>query len=58
MSNFEKFDEEFSSKEKFYSSLTGKKNSDKKYEDVFKVWNKFEMKTMRDYRDYYVRVII
>ena len=25
MSNFEKFDEEFSSKEKFYSSLTGKK---------------------------------
>ena len=31
MSNFEKFEEELPSKEKFYSSLTGKKVSVKKY---------------------------
>ena len=30
MSDFEKFKEELPSKEQFYSSLTGKKNSDKK----------------------------
>ena len=34
MSDFEKFNEELSSKEKFYSSLTGKKNSDKEH-DMF-----------------------
>ena len=38
MSDFEKFIEQSSSKEKFYSLLTGKKkNSDKKYEHVLKV---------------------
>ena len=34
MSDFEKFHEELSSKEMFYSSLTGKKNSDKEH-DMF-----------------------
>ena len=33
MSNFGKFER--------YSSLRGKKISDKEYERVFKVWNKF-----------------
>ena len=49
MSNFEKFTEQLLRKEMFYSSLTGKKNSDKEYEHVFKVSNKSEMKTMKDY---------
>ena len=48
MNNFEKFKEELPSKEKFYSLLTGKKVSDK-------VWNKFEMKTMKDYHDLYLQ---
>ena len=48
MSDFRKFKEELPSKEKFYSSLTVK-NSDKKYEPVLNVWNKFKMKTMKDY---------
>ena len=48
MSDFEKFKEELPSKEKFYSSLTGEKISNKEYEHVLKVWNKFEMKTMKD----------
>ena len=34
MGSFEKFKERLSSKEYFYSSLTGKKVSDKEYEHV------------------------
>ena len=49
ISDFEKFKEQLPSKEKFYSSLTGKKNSGKEYKHVLDVWNKFEMKTMKDY---------
>ena len=41
MTDFEKFKEQLLSKEKFYSSLIGKKISDKEYEHVFKVRNKF-----------------
>ena len=51
MNDFEKFKEDLPSKDKFYSSLAGKKISDKEYECVLKVWNKFEMKTMKDYYD-------
>ena len=36
MSNFEKFKEGLQSKEKFYSLLAGKKNSDKEHEHVLK----------------------
>ena len=55
MSDFEKFMEEtLPRKEMFYSSLTGKK-SDKEYEHVLKVWNKFEMKTIKGYPDLYLR---
>ena len=55
MSDFEKFEEEWPSKEKFYSSLTDKKNNDKEYEHVLNVWNKFEMKIMKDYRGLYLK---
>ena len=44
MSDFEKFKEELPSKEKFYSSLTGKKVSWKEYDHVLKVRNNFGMK--------------
>ena len=37
MSDLEKFKEQLPSKEKFYSSLTGKKNSEKNHEHVLKV---------------------
>ena len=47
MTDFEKFKEQLPSKEKFYSSLTGKIISDKKYEHVLKVWSKLEIKTMK-----------
>ena len=55
MSNFEKFKEQLPSKENFYSLLTGKEISDKEYEHVLKVWNKFEMKTTKDYHDLYLK---
>ena len=55
VSNFEKFKEQLPSKERFYSSLTGKKSSDKEYAHVFKVWNKFEIKTMKDYHGLYLK---
>ena len=55
MNDFEKFKKELLSKEKFYSSLTGKKISNKEYDNVLKVWNKFEMKTVKDYHDLYLK---
>ena len=42
------FKEELPYKEKFYSSLTDKKNSDKAYGHVLQVWNTFEMKARKD----------
>ena len=39
----------------FYSSLTNRRISDKEFDYVFTVWNKFEMKTMKDYHDAYLK---
>ena len=47
MSDFEKFKEQLPSEEKFYGSLAGKKISDKDYEHVLKVWNKFEINSIK-----------
>ena len=55
MSDFEKFKEQLLSKEKFFSSLTGKKISDKEHKDFLSVWNKFEMKMIKDYHDLYLK---
>ena len=51
ISNFYKFKEQLPSKEKFYSSLTGKQIRDKEYQYALIVWNKFEMKTIENYHD-------
>ena len=53
MSGFEKYKEKSSDKSEFYSSLNGKVISDKEYQHVLKVWNKFEMKIMKDYQNLY-----
>ena len=55
MSGFEKFKEQLPSKEKFYSSLVNKTISGREYEPVLNVWNKLEMKTMKDYHDFYLK---
>ena len=44
-----------SSKEKFYSSLTDRKISDKGYDHVLNIWKRFEMKRMKDYHDLYLK---
>ena len=54
MSDFEKFNKQLTSKEKFYSFLTGKKNSVEEYKYSLKVWNKFEVKTMKCYHILYL----
>ena len=54
MSNFEKFNGEFSWKEKFDSLLTGKTVSCHEDDHIIKIWNKFEMKTIKDYHDLYL----
>ena len=52
---FWKLIKELPCKEKFYSSLTDTKVSDKEYEPVLNVWNKFKMKTMKYYHDLYLK---
>ena len=47
--------EAFPSKEQFYSSLTSKTISDKEYQHVLNVSNKFETKTMKDYHDLHLK---
>ena len=55
MSSFKKFKEEWPSKEHFYSCLTSKQISDKEYEHVLKAWNRFEMKTIKDHQNLYLK---
>ena len=55
MSDAERFKEELPSKKKYYSSLTIKKISDKRYDHALKFWNEFEMKTMKNYHDLYLK---
>ena len=45
----------YQTKKKFYSSLTGKKISEKEYEHVLKVEYVLKMKTMKDYHDLYLK---
>ena len=42
MTDLGKFKEKLPSKQKFNSSLTGKKINDKDYKDVLKIWNTFQ----------------
>ena len=51
MSNFETVKEEFLTKEKFCSSLGGKKSSNKEYEHVLNVWKTFKIKTVKGYHN-------
>ena len=55
MSDSQKFKEKLPSKEKLYISLTGKKIGSKEHEPALKVWNKFLMKTVKDYHDLYLK---
>ena len=55
MSDFEKFKEELPSNKSFDSSFTDRKINDKEYHTFLKVWNKFEIKTMKDNHNLYFK---
>ena len=55
MGDFKTLKEELPSKEKFYSSLTGKKISCKEYDHVLNVWNNFEMNAMQYYHNLHLK---
>ena len=45
-------------KKNFYSSLSGKKISDKDFENAVRVWNKFEIKAIKDYHDLHLKCAV
>ena len=55
INDLEKSKEKLPSKEIFYSSLTDRNITDKEYEYIRNVWSKFEMKTMKEYYDLYLK---
>ena len=50
-----KFKQKLSSKDKFYNSFMGKITSAKKYDFVLKAWDRYEIKTMKDHHDLYLK---
>ncbi|CAB4034102.1 RNA-directed DNA polymerase from mobile element jockey [Paramuricea clavata] len=57
MDNFRKFSEpSLPPRKGFYSSLTDEDITDEDYEHAKKVWKSFNMKTVRDYHDLYLKV--
>ena len=55
INNFEMFKERLRSREKNYSLLTSKRTSDEIYEHFFKIWDIFQIKTMKSYHDLYLK---
>ena len=55
MSDFEHLNKELTIKKKFYNSLTNRKIIDTENDHILKVWNKFEIKTMKDYHHSYLK---
>ena len=55
MCSCKKLKEQLPNKERFYNSLADKKNSDKDHELNVKVWDKSEMKTLKDYHNFYLK---
>ena len=52
---FDKFIETLLSKNELYSSLSGTGISSKEYQNDLKVLKKFEMKTRKNYHDFYLK---
>ena len=55
MDDFNKFEKELPSIEKFYSKLTCDDISDSDYNHAKNVWKKFKCITMGDYNDLYLK---
>ena len=50
MCDFQKFKEKLPDNSEFHVSFSGKGVSDIEYQHALEVWNKFEMKTKKDYQ--------
>ena len=56
MDNFQKFDEvQLPSKEDFFSILKNEHITNEQYEHAQNIWNTFNLKTMGDYHDLYLK---
>ena len=56
MDSFDKFNNtQLPSKEDFYGELNKEHITDKQYQNVQNVWNKFNLKTMGEYHDLYLK---
>ena len=56
MDSFGKFnDKQLPSREEFYSILTDESISDAQYQHAQKVWDTFNMRTMGDFHDLYLK---
>ena len=56
MDSFQKFgDQQLPPKEEFYSILTDESIADEQYQHAQKVWNTFNMRTMGEYHDLYLK---
>lgn len=57
MYSFERFDEtKLPNKEDFYSMLNDRNISHKDYEYTLEIWNELEIKNMREYYDFYLKI--
>ena len=55
MDSFDKFNEKLPPKEAFYSILNNEHITDKDYEHAETVWKTFNMKSMGNYHDLYLK---
>ena len=58
MCDFKKFNETLPSKNEFDSLIRGNGIRSKDYQNVRKVWNKFEVRRMKDYNDLYLKCYV
>ena len=55
MYSFEKFNHQLPPKEAFYSQLNETEISEEDFQHAQKVWKEFEMKTMQEFHDLYLK---
>ena len=57
ISNFQNNKEELPSKKKLYRSLTNREITEKYYKQVLNIWNKIQVKTIKNNQDLYLSFV-